>query len=270
MEDSSHYKQLDGILTYDEMLCGKRKYAKQEVIFRRFSYKDYSKIWKLKLRKKYWFERFESIVGADTDKRLVPFIYNLNDCLRDTTETISELHSNRFTLLSDLGIQYRRYANASGADFGTGYYRVFLVKDQMNNYQFLVGFAIMSTAKTHNDPKFGNETGKSVLLIIYNDGKKDETAAQINLNRFLNVNEDTKTATITHNGAYGKRKLTKDGLFAYISKYSDVTIENERVMLGKVDYNSSLTMQSKDIEQLISNLIMYAVARSEYKNQVKS
>ena len=137
-------------------------------------------------------------------------------------------------------MKIRHYENASGGVWD-GYYRIFLVKNLKFNTEFLIGFAIFSTIKTVNDPKYGNSQGTSVLAICYCDEKIDQMSVEINLNKFLKVDEKNKKAIFMHNGASGKKGFRKAEFIKYV--------------------------QNKN-ENLVSNLIEYAVYRSEYKNSL--
>jgi hypothetical protein len=85
-----------------------------------------------------------------------------------------QLPSQKYEVISDLGIQYRKYGDASGGGFGSEYYRVLRVKDKEINKEFIIGFAITTTGKMIKDAKYGTSDGKSVLIIIKNDGEYDE------------------------------------------------------------------------------------------------
>ena len=180
LNEENFYKPIEGILNFSDMIDENFDYEEENFEFQRLDYADYFDFDFLQQ-----FDWFESKIGEDTPRNLIPCIINFDDCLWDKTKKLTALTSSRFSLLEDLGVYYRNYKDASGSDFGTGYYRIFLVKDCEKNFEFLTGFAILSTGKTVNDPHFGNRQGQSVLCVMYYDGKIDETAVQINLNQFL-------------------------------------------------------------------------------------
>ena len=188
--------------------------------------------------------------------------------MRDETKKLTSLTSSRFSLLEDLGVRYRKYNDNSDGGFGSGDYRIFLVKDLKFNTEFLTGFTILTTSKLHNDIKYGNQTGKSVLCVMYCDGKIDETSVQINLNKFLKVDEVNKKAIFTHNGASGKRGFRKAEFIKYVQNKNANLVRGENFYFGETDFSVPLTLKNSDVMNLISNLIEYAVYRSDYKNSL--
>lgn len=237
LESEGSYKPIQGILNYDEMIRDVHIYEEECLPFQRLSYHTYFDL--ESLRKYNW---YSAKIGEDTPKQLVPCIINFDDYLLDTTKTLSHLTSTRFSLIEDLGIQYRQYNDASGGGFGSGGYRVFLVNDNMLNYQFLTGFAVMATGKTVNDPTYGTSDGKSVLVIMYNDGNVDEMSVQINLNKFLLTDEKTLKATFLHNGVVTRKGASKQDLFNYIDRYSKHLVQNGKINFGTIDYSRSLML----------------------------
>ena len=171
-------------------------------------------------------------------------------------------------MIDDLGVHYREYNDNSNGGFGAGYYRIFLVKNCEKNFEFLTGFAILTTGKTVNDPKYGNSPGTSVLAICYCDGKIDETSVQINLNKFLKVDEVNKKAIFTHNGASGKKGFRKADFIKYVQNRNENLVRGKNFYFGEIDYSVPLTLENPDVVNLVSNLIEYAVYRSEYKNSL--
>ena len=263
MEDSEHYRKIEGLLTYNDMLREVHTYAKDPMPFKRHAYWKYQALWVFKMFHVDW---YEFTIGQDTPPAIIPCIINFHDCLMDSSVQLPRINSKRFKLVEDLGVQFRKYKNASGSDFGTGNYRVLLVSDKEKDYKFLVGFSLMATGHFNNDPKYGNSDGKSVLMVIYNDGNSDTTIAQINLNKCLSVNGKAKTASLFHNGGMGSRKtgISKSGLLAHIAKESPEMVQNNNVVIGNIDYSHYLTMMNDDVINLVSRLVSYAVYRDEY------
>ena len=50
---------------------------------------------------------------------------------------------------------------------------VYGTKDLKLNFEFLIGFSILTVIKTVNDSHLGNRKGQSVLCVMYCDGKID-------------------------------------------------------------------------------------------------
>lgn len=250
---------LSNTLTYSDMIIDNIVIDENVNSFERLDYDKYFDI--NALSKEPW---IESKIGEDTSKVLIPHIINLDDCFLDTNYQLDHIKCNNFELVEDLGTQLRQYNDASGGGFGTGTYRSFIIKDNRNDQNFLIGFSIIATGKTVNDPKYGNTDGKSVLVIIVNDGDTDEMSVQINMNQYLSVAVDNKVR-LTHNGAVKRRGAKKEDLFAYIEHYTDNLVANGRIDFGELDCSKSLTMASNDVIAFVSRLIEYAVYRNEYK-----
>lgn len=264
LTEKGTYNAIAGVLNYDEMLKSKYEYINNSLNFQRLNYSDYFNLDTLKR-----FDWFSDKIGEDTPESYVPFIMNLDDCFLDNNVRLPYLSNKRFSLIDDLGVQFRQYDDASGGGFSAGFYRVFFIEDLELKIHFLCGFTIMTTRKTTNDPKYGNRNGQSVLVIIYNDGNTDEMSVQINLNKFLSINQEKRIACLYHNGAVTRKGAIKLDLFKYISEYNSKLIENQKVQLGRIDYSVPLTLENKDVIETVSNLVEYAVYRDEYKDKLK-
>lgn len=249
-------------LTYRQMIADNNGTPTPQTRFERLGYEEYYDV--NALLKKPW---IDSKIGADTRKGFIPFIINLDDCFMDVDKQLVKIDCQDFELTEDLGTQLRQYNDASGGGFGTGVYRSFIVKDNRSGRNFLIGFSIISTGKTINDLKYGNTNGKSVLVIIVNDGDTDEMSAQINMNQYLSVSNDLKVR-LTHNGAVTRKGARKEDLFSYIEQFSDRLVSKGRIDFGELDCSVPLTMHNDDVVTFISRLIEYSVYRNEYKKSL--
>lgn len=257
------YKPVEGILNFSDMLEENFDYEEEKIIFERLNYEDYFDLDFLNEQDWYY-----SKIGEDTPENLIPCIINFDDCLWDETKKLKAINSKKFFLIDDFGIRYRKYNDNSDGGFGSGYYRIFHVKNCEKNFEFLIGFLILTTGKTFNDPKYGNQTGKSVLCVMYYDGKIDETSVQINLNKFLAVDEKNKKAVFTHNGASRRKGFRKADFIKFVQNKNKNLVRGEKFYFGEIDYSVPLTLENPDVVNLISNLIEYSVYRSEYKNSL--
>lgn len=262
LNEENFYKPIEGILNFSDMLEENFDYEEENFEFQRLDYEDYFDY-------NYFTEQdwFQATIGEDTSENLIPCILNFLDCIFDETK-LTKILSKKISLIEDLGVNYREYKDASGSIFGSGEYRIFLVKDCEKNFEFLTGFAILATGKTVNDPHFGNRQGQSVLCVMYCDGKIDETSVQINLNKFLKIDEKNKKAIFTHNGASGKRGFRKAEFIKYVQNKNANLVRGDKFYFGEIDYSVPLTFENPDVINLVSNLIEYAVYRSEYKNSL--
>ena len=263
-DDFNEYYPIE-ILTYDEMLKDIHVYIPDENNFKRLNYNDYFNYEFLSSQ-----DWFYDKIGEDTSVNLIPCIINLDDCLWDYSVKLQKLTSQRFKLVEDLGIQYREYGNASGSTgFGAGYYRVFIINDNKYNFNFLSGFSISTTGKTENDPIYGNRQGQSVLAIMYNDGNLDELSVELNLNKFLILDERNRKAGIIHSGVVSRKGARKADFFQYIQSNNINLVRYNEIQFGTIDYSIPLTFNNYDVINLFSNMIEYSVYRIEYKKSLK-
>lgn len=211
---------------------------------------------------------YEEIIGEDTPEEIIPCILNFYECLMGKIK-LPEIISSRFELVRDKGVEFRdNYGDASDGKFGVGDYRIFLVRDKVEDKTFLAGFSILPTGKTFNDPKYGNSSGRSVLVMIYEDEKVHKFSAQINLNKFLTVTKDK--AAFRHNAVVnvqggGQRKAD---LLKYVAQNNPNLVTRNEIYLGSIDVSKNFTLQSADVVKLISNLVEYSVYVVEYKQLV--
>ncbi len=259
-KDGSGYVQIREVPTFAEMTRGICTELPRPTPFQRLAYTSYFD--DAFLRSQSWF--FDKI-GADTPQELIPCIIALDDCLLDDSQKLTALTSSRFSLVEDLGVQYRQYNDRSNGGFGSGEYRIFLVEDALLSLRFLCGFTIITTGKTVDDPKYGTTAGKSVLVSIYNDGTADEMSAQINLNRFLTVSPSKRSLHLTHNGAVSRKGARKDDLLRYLAQQGGALVKDGRIDLGTVEFASPLFFARNDMQQLMTNLIEYSALRDAYK-----
>lgn len=258
-EKQDAYEAINELLSYQDMLDGNYSIVEEMSIFTRLSYEEYYDIETLKQ-----YEWSYQKIGDDTEDKLIPTIINLDDCLLDTSIRLEQLPSKKYEVIADLGEQYRKYNDASGGGFGSGIYRVIRLRDKEINKEFLVGFTIITTGKMINDPKYGTSDGKSVFIIMKNDGERDEMSVQINLNKCLIVKE--KKSTFTHNALITKKGKSKNGLLEYIKLRTKEMVEGNNIILGTLDCSKSLYINSGDVSKFLANAIEYAVYRDEYKN----
>lgn len=258
--DNGNFIAIQGIPTYKELSDDVYTESNDFQEFQRLEYCDYFDHLFLKNQDWYIYK-----IGEDTDEKLVPAIVALDDCILDYSQKLKNIQSDRLKLIEDLGIQYRQYNDRSGGGFGSGIYRIFMLEDKLLNKLFLCGFTITTTAKTTNDPKYGTTDGKSVLILMFNDGDVDQMSAQINLNKYLEFNRKIMTITIGHNGTVTRKGANKNDLFEYIKKYNSDMILNSELLFGTIDFSKPLSLKNKDVVKLFSNLIEYCFYREEYK-----
>lgn len=260
ISNNGKYSKIQGIPKYEEIIHNTFTETDTCMEFKRLEYCDYFDYQFLENQ-----EWYSEKIGEDTEKLLVPAIIALDDCLLDCSQKLTDVYSKRVKLIEDLGVQYREYDDGSGGGFGSGYYRIFLLEDMQLHDHFLCGFSISTTGKTVKDYKYGTTDGKSVLILMYNNGDVDEMSAQINLNKFLIFDEEKMTITIEHNGVVTRKGANKKELFQYIKQYNTNMVNNNRLKFGTVSFLNPLSFSNVDVICLFSSLIEYCLYREEYK-----
>jgi len=254
-EGKSYVRQI-GLPHYDEMINGihipanpVRKMIQRTKLSEKINRNDY-----------YW------CIGEDTPTMISNCIVNLAEAFLDTSHSIKSGIHNGIEFVEDLGLSYRRYGDASGGDFGTGDYRLLLVKFP-NKKIFIYGFSIQTTGKTINDIKYGNSSGKSVLVVSVTDDKKDTVAVQINLNTFLEVKNGQ--SMISHNGKFGIKKAKSHKFISKVEMSAPDLIREGKVILGSIPVDKLLYIDQVEMMDFISNLIKYCDLRMKYKKSIR-
>ncbi len=230
------YEMLSKIPTYKNMVSGNFIIKNREYQYTRYSTGN-------------WFTTNKDLsqneyIGEYTPNYLMPHIINLADCVYDTSHKLPSQKHNNISIIDDLGVCYLGYGDAPGGNFGTGMYRSILIEDNQKNNQ-IISFGIAVTGKTNDDLKYGNSTGKSVLVVSMQDFAVDYTVVQINLNKFLSYKDNT--LFISHNGAVMSKNAHKEDLIKLISANNSSLVKNNTICLGEYPTNKILFMDSLEI-----------------------
>lgn len=263
-ERDRKYHKLINLPTYNEIIQNKTKksdYDKDFKIYRT----PYKKLFDPNLD---LYDKF-CMIGEDTPNELKPFIMNLGECFLDESKKFTPKNFNGIKILKDCGLRYMNYGNASGGSYNT-LYRTLIIEDSFGNNQ-LLSFCVIACNKCANDPVYGNRTGKSVLVVSIDDFNKSHNALQLDMNKFLNIVNNT--VTITHNGAITVGKIGS-GKIAELKKfikkkYPELLNDSDEIVLVKIKNNTLLYMDQPEVQNLIINLIKYALVRDEYRDYVK-
>lgn len=254
-EKGKRYVPQIGLPDYDEMIGGvhvpvkpRRKINRRTKISNSINYSDY-----------YW------CIGEDTPPEIRKCVINLAEAFLDTSRKIKPMTYNGIEFIEDLGLSYRRYGDASGGQFGTGDFRLLLVKFP-NKKTYIFGLSIQVTNKTINDIKYGNSTGKSVLVVSVTNGKEDTVAVQINLNTFLDIKNDQ--ILISHNGKFGIKKARCKEFVSKVQLSSPNLVSGGKVYLAELPIDQLLYIDQIEMMDFISNLLNYCNLRMKYKKSI--
>lgn len=207
-------------------------------------------------------------IGEDTPEEIIPAVVNMGECFLDETHKFPAKTFGDIRIHEDLGYSFLAYDNAAGGGFGTGEYRALLVEDEQGNTQ-IVNIGVMPTGKSVNDPMFGNSMGKSVLVVSFQNLKKDRIVIQLNLNEFMRLC-DIKNIRITHNGKVGMKNARSVELRELVAEKYPNMVSGDRIILGKLDYSDYLFMDTPCMVNFVINLIQYSLLRDKYKDLVSN
>ncbi|KAF5065046.1 hypothetical protein DSECCO2_278010 [anaerobic digester metagenome] len=256
--DVGTYELLKTIPTYVEMLNNQYEIlGDDEIKFERFDFGELQDIDYLK--------RTTDCIGEDMSDDKIPSIFNLSECLLDTTHVFPLEDYHDFKVVKDIGIRYLGYGDASGSDFGTGYYRTLLIEDEKQNHQ-MIGFCVSCVGRTVGDPKYGNRKGKNVLIVSLDNFEKDSMIVQIDFNQFMYI-LGTKTI-LGHNGCVMMKSASSLELKQLIFERYPYLIRDNMVHLGELVNSELLYMDTPCVVDFIVNLIRYTFIRDNYKKIV--
>ncbi|MGE4507081.1 MAG: DnaJ C-terminal domain-containing protein [Eubacteriaceae bacterium] len=250
----NQFEALKGIPTYEKMLDGRCEVVEEEAF--KFERGDFLGLFDIAYLKTLNF------LGEDTPDLLIPSIFNLAECLIDTSHMFPVKDYGDFAVVEDIGCRYLGYNDASGSNFGTGLYRTLLIKDGNQNHQ-LISFLISAVGRTVNDPKYGNRKGKNVLVVSLDDYEKDSMVVQIDFIQFMKI--DKSKTILTHNGSVSQKSARKGDLIELIFEKYPYLIKGDMIQLGELLNTGLLYMDTPCVIDLIVNLIRYTLIRDDYK-----
>ncbi len=253
------YVLLDGAVNYGNMLIGAGE-ADHPHTFRRCTAEE---LFNIDFIKKDGL--INGYAGEDTPEELIPYIANIFDALRDMSHSIPQSKNNFFEITEDLGCYFLGYGDASGGTFGTGTYRSVMIDDYKKGNR-IINIGIMSTGKSINDPVYGNRESKSVLVVSVSDNEHDEMALQLDLNKFLTVRDNV--FYLTHNGAVMKKGARSEELKRRLYAADENMIKGGKIFLGKCPGDRPLYADTPEFTEIINHIILYALIRDEYKNEL--
>ncbi len=258
-EESEKYIFLDEILSYDKMLSNKFSLPKiQNQQFTRFTIDE--------LKQQQIIAEYNDadtwIYGAGTNEKLRTFAVNFYQALLDTNHALPKFKNNVFELIEDIGQRYMDYTNAGGGHYN-GVYRAFLVKDRFNETQ-IVSFSIFGT-----DANFRGENRNSYtsLVVSIDRFKTSHNSLQYNVDRFARLLPNGKISFV-HNGQISNHKNV-DILSAVSTIGNNLLVASNVVMLGEIDADKILYLDSEDVSQMIYSFIEYALIREEVRKTSK-
>jgi hypothetical protein len=211
----------------------------------------------------------EGFMGEDTDPKFHSFLLNLHGLIYDEQNKILNFSCASNNSIQDGGVRYTTFGNASGGSWA-GYYRYLIIEDPNKNHE-IISFSIMGKLSAKNHPKYGNSKGESMLLVAIDNYEKSHLSLELSLDRFTKIEENNYT--IIHDGTLtvGKKGRAKnEEVLSFVNQRNPGLIKNGKVYLGSLDNSTELNWQRKDVIELFSNLIDYALIRDEFRKSKQS
>ncbi|KQC33495.1 hypothetical protein AAU57_09345 [Nonlabens sp. YIK11] len=203
-------------------------------------------------------------IGQDTDIKYVPILVNLVGLIYDEKKKTENLELTEKTFVSDGGLRFTTFGNASGGGF-TGDYRYFIVENE-NQETELVSISIMGKISTKNHPKYGNSNGHTLLNIAIDDFENSHLSLEYAIDRFVKV--ENEKYSFWHDGTLtvGKLGRVKNiDVIDFIKVNCPHLIRDNKIYLGTVDNSETFTWESENVRKLIANLIDYGFVRDKFR-----
>lgn len=153
----------------------------------------------------------------------------------------------------DVGLVYMTSKNASGGGY-EGLHRKFIAKC-LNSEEVPFVLSVFATAKTVNDPKYGNRKGSTQLNIAMLNTPNSSYNLQVDLNKYVEAHSDKYT--IWHNGI--RSRMKKEYVIQMVSETADFLLDGDRIHLGKFPLNE--TISEDEFSYFIENIISYSYCR---------
>jgi hypothetical protein len=205
--------------------------------------------------------KHEGYIGEGTPITMHPFISELQNYILCGEIQVSGNYRSKIS--EDLSYGVYSFGNAGGGSF-PGYYRSFIVKDFDDKFG-VYRIGVFGTSVLNGDPVYGNRQGNTYLTVAKDESGSTTNILQLNLDKFCIYSEGKNTFDISHNGR--RNGFTNLEVLENVTKYSPDLIINERVYLGTLPANSTIT--SNLGSELIERLIEYACIRAKLKTKRK-
>lgn len=201
-------------------------------------------------------------ISMQTDFDLACAAFNLLEGLLDPRHQLPLLHNSMFSVKKDLGVIMKSFGNASGGIF-SGPYRSFLIDHNGQNQVISFGF---STYQTYNRP--------DLIKTSLNIGVESVSVSHHSLQLIFddNVICNADAVHFYHHGkiAVGNIGSGKtSGLRELVEKRKPDFIFDKRFYFGAIQNNRNWNLDDPEVAALLENLMIYALIRDEYRNQVK-
>jgi hypothetical protein len=204
------------------------------------------------------------VIGVDSEKKHYPFFMNLYNLLFDDNSNFQKLSTKGVQVKKDLGVKQENFGNAGGGSWYGEYKKLLVSYDK--DESATIGIGLFAKKKSHNDPRFGNTKGHTILVVSVDNNEKSHNSLQLCLDNSISVKDNVYT--ITHsgrmtNGAYGG--VSVSDVKVAVEKHAPHLIKNGEIQLGILDNNVPFYSKDAQCKTFIKNLIEYALIRDELR-----
>lgn len=260
-KEQDAYEELGTIPTYREMLDGMGEIIEYGDLPERIAFD------KIEEHLTSVFAQFpEDYFGEDISKstpmEIAKAAFNLQEALYDVRHSIPTGDYGIYRLIEDYGIRMLSYGNAGGGQF-FGPYRSFLIEHKGNTEFISMAFSTYGRTEKQG-------TIKTCLCVAHDNEKETHHALQLVFDDHVQVYGDE--VTFYHSGriAIGNQGSGKvDDLRMFVNDRYPKIIDGRRFNLGRLKNNHLWNLDEKEVIEVITNLISYALIRDEYREFVK-
>lgn len=252
--DEDEYIRLDTIPTFKEMLNGE---------YIEYDWGDYPERTPFdKLKQLVYNHQYDDYISSMTPKELALPAHNLLECFLDYRVTLPTGNYGVFTLIKDYGIRTLSYGNHSGGIF-YGPYRSFLI--DFNGDTEFVSFGVSTYGS------YSSNIEKTVINVAIDNDESSHHSLQLVLEDNLIIHDGI--CDFYHHGKIGIGNIGSgkiSELRSVVEMVAPDLIVGKKFYLGSLPIDRIWTLQDKDVIELISNMICYALIRDSYRKYKKN
>lgn len=208
-------------------------------------------------------------ISEVTDERLYPFLVNLTGFIQCDKTRLNKQILRNIKIIEDGGIRYFSFGNAAGGNW-PGYYRFFILEDVEGNNQ-IVSVSVLAAASHVDDPKFGNRSGHTTLVVAIDDFDTRHNSLQLKLDKY--ILETPQEFQIYHDGTLTAGKggaVKRSDVIDYINIHApELLDENRNILLGKFKKAKEINWNDQESTDFIGRLIKYALVRDQFRRTRK-
>lgn len=205
---------------------------------------------------------YDDYIGRQTDDKLLPFIANLCDGLRDISVRMKPAPYSYFTLKEDLGVRTMEITVPGGGTFNNNNYRMFKVKNS-DGEEFAVGLAVSVYG--------GAGSEKTMIAAAVDNGSRCHHALQLILDTNVRISNDNIGIyyEITHSGKInvGRRGCARNSETVNFVKNEMPSLigTDGRIHLGKIHDGELISSASREFVELFDCLVSYVLILEKFR-----